>query len=135
MEYAEEGEIARVIVRTPGFGGSAGIAVVGGLPYDERPFNLELMAEISKKLSVFPEAQAFTIMRSSLWISVRCNLYWGNTYEDFTAIATLLCKKPPITQACCDWIPITKKRSQLLVNIDRERAAELGVSIGDIGQP
>ena len=140
MEYAEEGEIVRVIVRTPGFGGSAGIAVVGGLPYDERPRStFELMAEISKKLSVFPEVQAFTIMRSSLGgrglgRPVQFVLQ-GNTYEDLARYRDIIMQEaannPGLLRLDSDY---KETLPQLLVNIDRERAAELGVSIGDIGR-
>jgi len=140
MEYAEEGEIVRVIVRTPGFGGSAGIAVVGGLPYDERPRStFELMAEVSKKLSVFPEVQAFTIMRSSLGgrglgRPVQFVLQ-GNTYEDLARYRDIIMQEaannPGLLRLDSDY---KETLPQLLVNIDRERAAELGVSIGDIGR-
>ncbi|HAX27299.1 MAG TPA: multidrug transporter AcrB, partial [Alteromonas macleodii] len=51
MPYRESGKINRLLVRTPGFGGNAGIAIVGSADWDERDFStFSLMDEISAKL-------------------------------------------------------------------------------------
>lgn len=140
LEYADKGEIERVIVRTPGFGGSAGIAVVGGLSWELRQRStFELMREIGAKISVFPDVQAFTIMRSSLGgrglgRPVQFVLQ-GNTYEELARYRDIILKKAAENQNLMRLDSDYKETlPQLLVNIDRERAANLGVSIGDIGR-
>lgn len=140
LDYTEKGEIERVIVRTPGFGGTAGIAVVGGLSWElrQRP-TFELMQEISGKLSAFPDVQAFTIMRSSLGgrglgRPVQFVLQ-GNTYEELARYRDIIFKKAAENSGLLRLDSDYKETlPQLLVNIDRERAANLGVSIGDIGR-
>ena len=39
MPYRENGKINRLLVRTPGFGGNAGIAIVGSADWDVRDFS------------------------------------------------------------------------------------------------
>ena len=140
LEYAERDEIERVIVRTPGFGGTAGIAIVGGLSWEQRTRStFDLMREVSGKLSVFPDIQAFTIMRSSLGgrglgRPVQFVLQ-GNTYEELARYRDIIFEhaatNPGLQRLDSDY---KETLPQLLVNIDRERAANLGVSIGDIGR-
>ncbi|MDK2763497.1 MAG: efflux RND transporter permease subunit, partial [Alteromonas macleodii] len=67
MPYRESGKINRLLVRTPGFGGNAGIAIVGSADWDERDFStFSLMDEISAKLNSVPDVRAFAIMRSGI---------------------------------------------------------------------
>ena len=67
MPYRQSGKINRLLVRTPGFGGNAGIAIVGAADWDERDFStFALMDEISAKLSNVPDVRAFAIMRSGI---------------------------------------------------------------------
>jgi multidrug efflux pump len=86
LPYKESGEAKRILVRTPGFGGTAGIAIVGAADWDTRERStFELMNEISGKLSQIPDVRAFAIMRSAiggrgLGRPVEFVLQ-GNTYE------------------------------------------------------
>ncbi|NCP63960.1 MAG: efflux RND transporter permease subunit [Paraglaciecola sp.] len=140
LEYLEEGQVERVLVRTPGFGGSAGIAIVG-MPMgdDKKRSTFELMDEVSAKVAQIPDVQAFAIMRSSiggggLGRPVQFVLQ-GNTYEDLVAWRDTVINKarenPNLIRLDSDY---KETSPQLLINIDKNRAADLGISFSDIGR-
>ncbi|MCZ8529479.1 efflux RND transporter permease subunit [Alteromonas sp. PRIM-21] len=139
MPYRESGKINRLLVRTPGFGGNAGIAIVGSADWDERDFStFSLMDEISGKLNGVPDVRAFAIMRSGisgggLGRPVQFVLQ-GDTYENLVEWRDIVLQKaaqnPGLVRLDSDY---KETSPQLLVNIDRDRAADLGVSISDIG--
>ncbi|MBT0585312.1 efflux RND transporter permease subunit [Alteromonas oceanisediminis] len=140
LEYRESGETQRVLVRTPGFGGGAGIAIVGAANWDERKrTTFELMDEISGKLNDIPDVRAFAIMRSSIagrgfGRPVQFVLQ-GNTYEELVDWRDTLIEKASENEKLLRLDSDYKETTpQLLVNIDRDRAADLGVSISDIGR-
>ncbi|MCV2884791.1 efflux RND transporter permease subunit [Aestuariibacter sp. AA17] len=140
LPYIDKEEVNRVLVRTPGFGGSAGIAIVGMVPWDVRQRStFELMEEVSGKLSEIPDVRAFAIMRSSLGgrglgRPVQFVLQ-GNTYEDLVRWRDIIIDKasdnPGLVRIDSDY---KETLPQLLINIDRDRAADLGVSISEIGR-
>lgn len=139
MPYRESGKINRLLVRTPGFGGNAGIAIVGSADWDERDFStFSLMDEISAKLNSVPDVRAFAIMRSGisgggLGRPVQFVLQ-GDTYENLVEWRDIVLEKaaqnPGLVRVDSDY---KETSPQLLVNINRDRAADLGVSISDIG--
>ena len=139
MPYRETGKINRLLVRTPGFGGNAGIAIVGSADWDERDFStFSLMDEISAKLNSVPDVRAFAIMRSGisgggLGRPVQFVLQ-GDTYENLVEWRDIVLEKaaqnPGLVRIDSDY---KETSPQLLVNINRDRAADLGVSISDIG--
>jgi len=139
MPYRENGKINRLLVRTPGFGGNAGIAIVGSADWDKRDFStFSLMDEISGKLNSVPDVRAFAIMRSGisgggLGRPVQFVLQ-GDTYENLVAWRDIVLEKatknPGLIRLDSDY---KETSPQLLVNINRDRAADLGVSISDIG--
>lgn len=140
MPYRESGEASRVLVRSPGFGGNAGIAIIGAAPWDERERStFALMDEITAQLSDIPDVRAFGVMRSGiggggLGRPVQFVLK-GDTYENLVAWRDTLMEKaaenPNLIRLDSDY---KETSPQLLVNIDRDRAADLGVSISDIGR-
>lgn len=140
MKYREDGTISRLLVRTPGWGGSSGIIIVGSAPWDERDYNTyDLMAEISKKLQAVPDVRAIAVMRSGIsgggfGRPVQFVLQ-GDTYENLAAWRDIVMDKaaenPNLENLDSDYKDTSP---QLLINIDRDRAADLGVSISDIGR-
>ena len=140
LPYLETGEAERVLVRTPGFGGSAGIAIIGAAKWDKRQRStFDLMNEVTGKLSQIPDVRAFSIMRSSLGgrglgRPVQFVLQ-GNTYEELVQWRDIVLEKaaenPKLLRLDSDYKETTP---QLSVNIDRERAADLGVSISEVGR-
>ena len=139
LPYLDSGDATRVLVRLPGFGSSAGIAIVGTpIGEDKKRSTFELMDEISQKLSVIPDVRAFAIMRSSLGgrgvgRPVQFVLQ-GNTYEELVGwrdtLLSIAQENPNLLRLDSDY---KETLPQLLVNIDTERAADLGVSVSDIG--
>lgn len=140
MEYSASGEVDRVLVRTPGFGGTAGVGVVG-MPFDRerKRSTFEVMDEMSKRLAGIPDVRAFAIMRSGIGGGglnrpVQFVLQ-GNTYEDLVRWRDIVLEKaranPNLIRVDSDY---KETWPQLLVNIDKDRAADLGVSISDIGR-
>ncbi|NDW16923.1 MMPL family transporter [Alteromonas genovensis] len=139
MPYRENGKINRLLVRTPGFGGNAGIAIVGSADWDVRDFStFELMDELSEKLTAVPDVRAFSIMRSGVsgggfGRPVQFVLK-GDTYENLVAWRDTVLEKAAENSGLIRLDSDYKETSpQLLVNINRDRAADLGVSISDIG--
>ncbi|WP_218311685.1 efflux RND transporter permease subunit [Alteromonas antoniana] len=139
MPYREDGTIGRLLVRTPGFGGNAGIAIVGAAPWDERDYStFELMDEISAKLNNVPDVRAFAIMRSGISGGFGRPVEFvlqGDTYENLVAwrdtVMEVASENENLIQLDSDY---KETFPQLLINIDRDRAADLGVSITDIGR-
>lgn len=140
LPYLETGEVNRVLVRTPGWGGSAGVAIVGTVGWDEKDRStFDLMEEVSGKLSQIPDVRAFAIMRSSLGGNglgrpVQFVLQ-GNTYEELVNWRDIIINKsrenPGLVRIDSDY---KETLPQLAIKIDRERAADLGVSITEIGR-
>lgn len=140
LPYRETGEVDRVLVRTPGFGGNPGIAIIGMADWESRERStFDVMKEISAKLSVLPDVRAFAIMRSSLGGSglgrpVQFVLQ-GNTYAELVQWRDIVVEKasenPGLLRIDSDY---KENSPQLLVQIDRDRAADLGVSISEIGR-
>ena len=97
------------------------------------------MNEVTGKLSQIPDVRAFSIMRSSLGgrglgRPVQFVLQ-GNTYEELVQWRDIVLEKaaenPKLLRLDSDYKETTP---QLSVNIDRERAADLGVSISEVGR-
>ena len=140
LPYTKTGEAERIIVRTPGFGGTAGIAIVGTpIGPDKKGSTFDLMDEISGKLMTIPDVRAFAVMRSGiggrgLGRPVQFVLQ-GNTYEELVQwrdiVLTKARENPNLVRIDSDY---KETWPQLLVNIDKNRAADLGVSISDIGR-
>lgn len=140
MPYRESGKINRLLVRTPGFGGNAGIAIVGAADWDERDFStFALMDEISAKLNAVPDVRAFAIMRSGVsgggFGRPVQFVIQGDTYENLVAWRDTVLEKASENRNLIRLDSDYKETSpQLLVKINRDRAADLGVSISDIGR-
>lgn len=140
LPYTATGEAERIIVRTPGFGGTAGIAIVGtAIGPDKKGSTFDLMDEISGKLVNIPDVTAFAVMRSGiggrgLGRPVQFVLQ-GNSYEELVEwrdiVLTKARENPNLVRIDSDY---KETWPQLLVNIDKNRAADLGVSISDIGR-
>ena len=139
MPYRDNNTISRLLVRTPGFGGNSGIVIVSSAPWDERTYStFDLMDELSAKLTEVADVQAFAIMRSGIagrgfGRPVQFVLQ-GDTYENLVAWRDIVMQKaaqnPKLVRLDSDY---KETSPQLLVTIDRDRAADLGVSISDIG--
>ncbi|MGY6662248.1 MAG: efflux RND transporter permease subunit [Glycocaulis sp.] len=145
MEYVEAGELRRVLVVVPGFGGGAGFSsgiVVGTMtPWGERRPGMEIVNEVNQRLGQLTGVRAFASMRSSLGggggggddiqIVLQGPDYDLIDREADRLIATLEETNPGLLRARKDFEPSSPR---VVVDIDRERAAALGVSVSDIGR-
>lgn len=140
LQYYERGDVDRVIVRTPGFGGSSGIAIIGMPDWDERTKSTaQVMSEINRELQSISDVRAFAIMRSGLGGRGLGRpvqfVIQGDTYEQLAywrdTILQQARKNPNLLRLDSDY---KETLPQLLIEIDTERASDLGVSVQDIGR-
>ncbi|WP_199608861.1 efflux RND transporter permease subunit [Flocculibacter collagenilyticus] len=140
LPYVDSGEFNRVIVRVPGFGGSGGIAIIGMDDWENRTRpTTEAMMEVSQKLSDISDIRAFAIMRSGiggrgLGRPVQFVIQ-GNTYEELANWRDIIIAKaranPGLIRIDHDY---KETLPQLSLNIDKERAADLGISNTNVGR-
>ncbi len=144
MHYIENGEASRMLIRTPrGFGTissfNSGIAIVLLNDWGKRRSAFEIMKEIRGKLNDLPGVRAFPVMRQGFGRSVQKPVQFvvgGGTYEELLQWRDVLNEKiaasNPGLQGV-DW-DYKETKPQLDVQIDYDRAAELGVSISEVGR-
>ncbi len=140
LKYYERGDIDRVIVRSPGFGGNAGIAIIGMPDWDERTKSTaQVMGEINKELQSIADVRAFAIMRQGLGGRGLGRpvqfVIQGDTYEQLAYWRDTILEQaranPNLLRLDSDY---KETLPQLLIEIDTERASDLGVSVQDIGR-
>ncbi|MEN1942755.1 efflux RND transporter permease subunit [Luteimonas sp. MJ293] len=138
MEYVDAGEIANVIVRIPGFGGSgysSGVVFGTLTPWGDRDRGgPEIVGEINERLGQVPGLRAFASMRSSLaGESAGSDIQFvlgGDDYAELGMFADELVaaaqqENPQLVQISSDYWPTSPR---LVVDVDVDRAADLGVS-------
>ncbi|MFT4924562.1 MAG: multidrug efflux pump [Phenylobacterium sp.] len=140
MPSLEAGELDRVIVRVPGFGGRGGIAIVGMPDWDERKIDtFSYINQLRGGLAEISDVNVFAFMRSGLGgrglgRPVQFVLQ-GNTYETLAQWRDIILKRakenPGFIRLDSDY---KETYPQLMVEIDRQRAADLGVSVSEIGR-
>ncbi|MBA6389570.1 efflux RND transporter permease subunit [Colwellia sp. BRX10-3] len=140
LVHQESGELDRVIVRVPGFGGTGGIAIVGMPAWKDRITNtFEFINKMNGELAQVTDVRAFAMMRSGLSgggsSSPVAFVLQGNTYEELAKWRDIIIAKaqenPNLHSIDSDY---KETYPQLLVKIDHNRAFDLGVSVGDIGR-
>jgi multidrug efflux pump len=139
LPYYERGDVSRVLVRTPGFGGGAGVAVIGMPNWETRAKSTsQVMDEMSKDVADLPDVRTVTMMRSGLGGrgvgSPVQFVIQGDTYDELAKWRDIILaearKNPNLIRLDSDY---KETLPQLLVEIDTERASDLGVSVADIG--
>jgi len=144
LPYAESGEAIRVLMRTPrGFGAgevyNTGIVIMVMAPFGERRSSFVVMDEVRAKLSDLPGVRAFPVMRQGFGARISKPLQFvigGGTYEELAAwrdrlLAEIDASNPGLIGI--DW-DYKETKPQLRVEIDYDRAADLGVTVGTIGR-
>ena len=141
LGYQQEGELDRVLVRVPGFGGSGGIAIVGLPEWDKRSIDtFSFIKKINRDVQSVTDVRAFAIMRRGIGGGGGSNapvsfVLQGNTFEELAQWRDILITEaqnnPNLSNINSDY---KETYPQLLVRIDRERAYDLGVPVGDIAQ-
>ncbi|MDD3020372.1 MAG: efflux RND transporter permease subunit [Alphaproteobacteria bacterium] len=144
MPYVDSGEATNLIVRAPsGFGNAAsfnsGIVIVVLDDWSERRSAWEIMEDVRSNLSDLPGVRVFPNMRQGFGGGnskpVRF-VIGGGTYEELVQWRDILLKKindnnPGLVGV--DW-DYKETKPMYEVDIDYQRAAELGVSVTSIGE-
>jgi multidrug efflux pump len=143
MYLADNGEATRVLVRAPrGFGNvvdfKQGLTIVVLSDWSVRRSAWEIMDEVSGKLSDVPGVKNFTVMRQGLTRGLQKPVQFvisGPTYEQLAVwrdkMLVEIGKNPGFVGVDFDY---KETKPQLRVNIDQNRAGDLGVSITNIGR-
>ncbi|MCG8315548.1 MAG: efflux RND transporter permease subunit [Pseudomonadales bacterium] len=144
MPYVKNNEIQRLLVRSPrGFGNIAnfnsGIIIVVLTDWSQRRGGFQIMNEVREALSDLPGVRAFPVMRQGFGGRTQKPVQFvlgGGTYEQLSEWRDVLMKeldKDNPGLVGIDW-DYKETQPQLQVNIDYNRAADLGVSISNIGR-
>lgn len=142
MPMVDEGIVKRLLVRTPrSFGTSAdysgGFVIVVLEDWSERPPADAVIGRINKQLSDLAGVRAFAIMRQALGRGLGKPVQFvigGSNYEQLASWRDILLEKaaenPKLIGLDHDY---KESKPQVLINIDTQRAADLGVSAEEIG--
>jgi multidrug efflux pump len=144
MPLIESGEVARALVRMPGFGGSnpsSGIMMVTMAPWKERTTTTaEAMNRLLREWSQVPGVRVFAFMRQGLSRTGGGGppvqfVLGGNTYEELARWRDIMIRHaeeyPGLMRVDSD---LRETEPQVIVRIDRNRAAALGVSVQAVGR-
>lgn len=143
MAYVEEKQVSRLLVRTPrGFDGLSnfndGMAIVLLEDWSKRRPATKIMAEIREQLSDLAGVRVFTIMRQGLGGNAQKPVQFvlgGSTYEELAQWRDILFEKIAESNPGLIGLDSSYKetRPQIDFEVNYDRAAELGVSIEEIG--
>lgn len=143
LDYVERGELHRVLIVAPGWGGSgfnSGIVIGTMVPWDERREGSAIVGEINGRFGQLTGVRAFASMRSSIrgggngddvQFVLQGPDYTALDAEAERLLASIRSENPNLLRARKNYQPNSPR---LVVDIDRERAAALGVSVAEIGQ-
>lgn len=144
MQYVDKDEITRMMVRAPrGFGAvesfNTGMIIAVMNDWSQRRSAFVVMDEIRQKLSDLPGVSAVPIMRQGFGSQVQKPVQFvlgGGTYEELAKWRDILVEKlekdnPGLVGI--DW-DYKETKPQVEVVVDTNRAADLGVSVSNIGR-
>jgi multidrug efflux pump len=144
LPYVESGEFQRLLVRAPrGFDNyetfNSGIIIVVLNDWKERRPAWPIMGEVRTMLGELPGVRAFPIMRQGFTRGIEKPVrvtIGGGTWRELaqwrdTLVAELNKNNPGLEGL--DW-DYKETQPQLRVEIDYDRAAELGVTVSNIGR-
>ncbi|MFP4263138.1 MAG: efflux RND transporter permease subunit [Halomonas sp.] len=140
----DTGEVDRVVVRAPrGWGNienfNSGFVIVNLADWDDRRDAWTIMDEVRRELADLPGVRAFPVMRQGFGSSVEKPVQFvlgGGTFDQLAEWRDTLFEhiredNPRLTGLDSDY---EEDQPQLEVEIDHERAAELGVTVNEIGR-
>ncbi|WP_163576749.1 efflux RND transporter permease subunit [Halomonas faecis] len=144
LSMTDEGDIEKVVVRAPrGWGNietfNSGFVIVNLADWDSRRDAWTIMDDVRQQLADLPGVRAFPVMRQGFGASVEKPVQFvlgGGTYEELaewrdTLIGHVREHNPRITGLDSDY---EENQPQLQVDIDYRRAAQLGVTVSEIGR-
>ncbi|KAA5804982.1 efflux RND transporter permease subunit [Alkalicaulis satelles] len=145
MDYVDAGELRRLLVVVPGFGGgggdfASGMVVGTMVPHGERRPGQDIVNEINGRLGELTGVRAFVTMRGGLGgggggddVSF---VILGPEFDQIDAEADALieaiqAENPNLQRPRKNYEP---NAPRLVVEVDRERAAALGVPVAEVGR-
>lgn len=139
--YYQDGQLTRMLIRVPGWGNSGGVAIIGTENwYNGKRRTQDLVTEIGGKINELPDVRAFTFMRGGLGGGGGGNrpiqfVIQGNTYAELAQwrdiILTKAAENPNLLMLDHDY---KETVPQVLIDINIDRAGDLGISVGAIGR-
>lgn len=144
MPFVERGEIQRLLIRTPGgFSGvprfNTGVAVVVLTPFGERRAGQEILADVRRALADLPGVFAFPVMRQGFGSNADKPVQFvigGGSYQELSEWRDQLIERIDASNpglVGLDW-DYKETQPQIRVQIDYNRASDVGVSVADIGR-
>lgn len=143
MPYSESGEFKRLLIRAPrGFGNienfNSGFVIVLLDDWANRRPAFEIMGEVRQKLSSLPGVRAFPVMRQGLGGGAQKPLQFvlgGSTYEELAEWRDIILEKVAENNPGFEGLDSDYKetRPQIDFTVDYDRAADLGVTVNEIG--
>jgi len=144
MPLVEAGDVTRLLVRAPrAFGNfeifNTGIVIVVLNDWDQRRSAWAIMDDVRKKLGDLPGVRAFPVMRQGFGSRIQKPVQFvigGGTYGELAQWRDELMERIDETNPGLeglDW-DYKETKPQLRVVIDYDRAADLGVRVGNIGR-
>lgn len=143
MPYVENGEFKRLLIRAPrGFGNietfNTGFVIVIMEDWAARRSAFAVMNEIRGKLAALPGIRAFPVMRQGIGGAPEKPLQFvlgGATYEQLAEWRDIILEKVAENNPGFEGIDSDYKetRPQIDFNVNYERAADLGVTVQEIG--
>jgi multidrug efflux pump len=144
LPYLDQGEIRRILVRTPGgFGGvpryNTGVSIVALEDFDKRRNGFEVLAEIRTTLADLPGVIAMPVMRQGFGSSANKPFQFvigGGSYAELVSWRDILLDAVNANNpgyVGLDW-DYKETQPQVKVRIDYNRASDLGVSVAEIGR-
>lgn len=144
MPYVENGEVSRLLVRAPRSFGRAssfnsGIVIVVLEDWAQRRNAFAIMNEVRGKLSDLAGVRAFPIMRQGFGGGIGKPVQFvigGGTYEELAQWRDILLEKIDENNPGLEGVDSDFKatKPQLGIIINKNRAADLGVSVQTIGR-
>ena len=144
MKYVDSGEITRLMVRAPRAFGTiesfnSGMIIAVMNDWSQRRSAFVVMDEIRKKLADLPGVTAAPVMRQGFGSQAQKPVQFvigGGTYEELAKWRDILLAKleqdnPGLTGI--DW-DYKETKPQVEIAIDSNRAADLGISVNNIGR-
>jgi multidrug efflux pump len=139
----ESGDVQRALIRAPSWGRTApngGVIIVSMSPWDARETSTaEARGRMMGAWQQFPDVRVFTFMRSGISRHGGGQpvqfVIGGPNYDELARWRDIILAKaaenPGLTRVDSD---LKETQPQLMVRIDQDRAAVLGVSVQTIGQ-
>ena len=139
MPLADSGEADRILVRAPRDAFNTGIVIVVLSEWGQRPSAWDIMADIRTKTADLTGVRIHPIMRQGIGNRTAKPVQFviaGGTYEELASWRDILFTEleknnPGFTDIDSDY---RETSPQIQVLIDYDRAAELGVSVQNIGR-